>query len=567
MAHNPLSAYTSLQVQKDRDLARILEIVARDIRKRVASLPSKTGGQVRKAQLNAVLGQILKIEDELWNNDISEHIRQGREEAAFAADKSARLLQTYMSSKLPDREREELLSGIEATARAGIEADYHRLPRALSARIYDNYQDQMGNIEDTIRSGIIQGLSAKELSKTVYKYVSPTAPGGQSYAANRLARTEINNAFHNQQIAAADRPGVKGGKWNLSGSHPRPDDCNKFADTDQFNLGAGVFPSDKVPGKPHPNCLCYLTYITMTPDQFLNAWDKGEFDDELDKRTKANLERIREQESPSEPKSKPSRPQSQPKTKTPSKARVSTAEDRAFDDRVAKGTKSSKKLAKGATAEVDLVTLKDGSKVVKKRITGDEWREREATQDAEELAAKLGQSFKIRVPRVNRESEDSVFMEFVTGKTGMQIEKATKLRPQLHDRFDPDEVNRAGLFDIVTGNTDRSDGNWMEDDDGKLWAIDHGFAFSYGKGKQQVRENLFTSTNSRFADKVRGKPEDDEPLGDSALYTPADVKYMENALTELRPEFARLDHMDWYNEAIKRVRSLKKHAKGKVNLF
>ena len=33
------------------------------------------------------------------------------------------------------------------------------------------------------------------------------------------------------------------------------------------------------------------------------------------------------------------------------------------------------------------------------------------------------------------------------------------------------------LFDEVIGNTDRHDGNWLEDENRKLWAIDHGLTF------------------------------------------------------------------------------------------
>jgi hypothetical protein len=145
-----------------------------------------------------------------------------------------------------------------------------------------------GKIEDLIREGLIANLSAKELSQTVYKYVSPTTPGGASYAAMRLARTEINNAFHERQLQGSTRPGVKAVKWNLSGSHKVPDKCNQYAD----HGGNGHWAVGNVPDKPHPQCFCYLTYITQSPEQFRRALASGDLDAEIDRRTRENLARL-----------------------------------------------------------------------------------------------------------------------------------------------------------------------------------------------------------------------------------------------------------------------------------
>lgn len=90
----------------------------------------------------------------------------------------------------------------------------------------------------------------------------------------RLSRTEINNAFHEQQKRAGDKPWVEGVKWNLSGSHPRPDTCNDYANQSN-GLGRGVFKTGDVPDKPHPQCLCYLTYETLSPEAFLDALGTG----------------------------------------------------------------------------------------------------------------------------------------------------------------------------------------------------------------------------------------------------------------------------------------------------
>jgi hypothetical protein len=169
-------------------------------------------------------------------------------------------------------------------------------------------------LEKKIRQGIISNLSARELAKDAYEYVSPTAKGGASYAAMRLARTEINNALHERQIAGAKRPGVRAVQWNLSGSHRVPDLCNVYAG----HGGNGHWAPDNIPDKPHPQCFCYLTYITQSPEAFIRKLEDGGFDDEIDRRTKENMARLGQPVGVvDKPKPKP-RKKAAPKPKAPS---------------------------------------------------------------------------------------------------------------------------------------------------------------------------------------------------------------------------------------------------------
>jgi hypothetical protein len=86
----------------------------------------------------------------------------------------------------------------------------------------------------------------------------------------RLARTELQNAFHAGQIEAMKAtPGLLGSQWKLSGSHSEPDECNFYAEENRFELGRGVFPVSKIPLKPHPNCLCYMVAVHKPEDEFL----------------------------------------------------------------------------------------------------------------------------------------------------------------------------------------------------------------------------------------------------------------------------------------------------------
>lgn len=285
--------YRVVQLKVDAKMRRELQSAAVSIRQRIEGIRGTgVGAQVRQAQLRLVLAEIDRILTDTWTGSIIDTTHVGRKAAAEAAETAAETLTRVVYAALPERVAETLVDGLRASAASGIASAFRRVPRQLSARVYRNLANTKNHIHQLINEGLASGLSARELARDVYRYVSPTTPGGMSYAAMRLARTEINNAFHERQRDAGTRPGVKGVRWNLSGSHRVPDECNVYAARDQYGQGAGVFPVRRVPDKPHPQCFCYLTYVTMTPAQFRDALSNGDFDDELDRRTKANLKRL-----------------------------------------------------------------------------------------------------------------------------------------------------------------------------------------------------------------------------------------------------------------------------------
>ena len=153
---------------------------------------------------------------------------------------------------------------------------------SLAERIYRNGQAtviQVGKIVDT---GLATQQSAMEIAKQVRGHFDPNVPGGTSYAANRLARTEINNAHHDTTIRTTEQqPWVLGYKWNLSSSHPKPDVCNEYADDDHVGLGSGVYKKGGVPSKPHPHCFCYLSIFQDDREQFLKKLTNGQYDNRL----------------------------------------------------------------------------------------------------------------------------------------------------------------------------------------------------------------------------------------------------------------------------------------------
>lgn len=148
----------------------------------------------------------------------------------------------------------------------------------LSPNVYRNAAYMSGKIDDIVNTGIALGQSTREIADAVVDHINPKVPGGQRYAAQRLARTELNNAYHSTSIRSyMSSPWVMGVKWHLSGSHPKPDQCNDYAEEDHNGLGVGMFLPAEVPAKPHPMCFCFLAPVTPTPDQFMKSLMSGKY--------------------------------------------------------------------------------------------------------------------------------------------------------------------------------------------------------------------------------------------------------------------------------------------------
>lgn len=99
----------------------------------------------------------------------------------------------------------------------------------------------------------------KALKNAVYVAVNEKS----RYVAERIARTEAAKAWADGYFAnVLQDKHVVGFKWKLSSRHPVYDICDMYAKADLFNLGAGVYPKDKVPPLPaHPHCLCRVVEV------------------------------------------------------------------------------------------------------------------------------------------------------------------------------------------------------------------------------------------------------------------------------------------------------------------
>lgn len=138
----------------------------------------------------------------------------------------------------------------------------------LSDRIWNTSAHARQQLDLYLETAIREGKGAREMSRELERFLRPdrqnlrtNKPYGTSasYDGMRLARSEITRAHGEAQKAAgAMNPFIAGIKWNLSASHPKPDQCDFNANGGPN--GDGVYPLDAVPRYPdHPHDLCYLT--------------------------------------------------------------------------------------------------------------------------------------------------------------------------------------------------------------------------------------------------------------------------------------------------------------------
>jgi hypothetical protein len=280
----PLEAHVAVQHQFDAVLRRTLLDAAADAEKTILSLGSK--GSFDKTRARMAKAQLQKQFLDLFGE--TEKITIAGQKAAA---KSAALSERWMQKVLKEKYGAEIAGWDKAlgySAENGISAlmarQAHYVPLAHS--VYRAGAVASGAVGRVVNAGLVLQKSAAQIAKDVRQFVSPNTPGGAAYAAQRLARTEINNAFHAQQISSRkEEPWTQGFIWNLSGSHRVPDACNQYSEHSVKGNGqAGFWSVDDVPDKPHPNCFCFLTTATISEDSFLDMFSKGSFNAPIDRK-------------------------------------------------------------------------------------------------------------------------------------------------------------------------------------------------------------------------------------------------------------------------------------------
>jgi hypothetical protein len=238
------------------------------------------GLRVREEQLRLIQRNLLREQAAIFNR-LGDVVRARRLEAAARAIQlgnavDAALFERIGATGQASALRQAALGGVDHT----VEVALTRMGQSevpLAQRIYRTRVWMDGRVQNMINSALSRGLSAREFAKEAIDWFRPDTPGGVRYASMRLARTEINNAFHAVSVNhSAERPWVEGMRWRLSGSHPKPDICDEYAKGG--GKGDGIYPVQDVPRKPHPHCFCYVTPEVPDEDQFLDALVGGQYD-------------------------------------------------------------------------------------------------------------------------------------------------------------------------------------------------------------------------------------------------------------------------------------------------
>lgn len=281
----PLTGYLNAERTVLVRMADDLLDAQQDLHQRLTRLAARNGGvgaQVRQAQLSQINQALQRTMDALWKEIGEEIIVGGKEVADVASSTQAvydRILFHSAGMGLP----EELVRAEEAYARNVVEHYWSRLNNkmSLSEQVYRTEAMSKGWVDRAVNRVILQGGSWRDIANAVRPFIDPNTPGGVSYAAKRLGRTELNNAFHESQIRLGqENPWVQGQQWHLSGRHPKTDECDTLASkVVRRDLGRGVYPDGAVPRKPHPQCLCYLTPKTVSEEEFFTRLMAGDYVD------------------------------------------------------------------------------------------------------------------------------------------------------------------------------------------------------------------------------------------------------------------------------------------------
>ncbi|EPY2273225.1 hypothetical protein ACXAUS_002083 [Clostridium sporogenes] len=292
--------FLKLVQKQERELLEIYERASRYIIQRFAK--SNPGG-ITSRYLNELDKSIDRYVLELRTN-LSKSIKDSIEASSQIA--SAVQL-SYLDAMVPmqdikstfDKMFTQLPSNITKQL---INGNYYEDGKTLDKRIWNITKKNSKDIDTLIKINVAKGANARELAKELDKYINPykrieakTLETGMSknisYQAQRLSRTALAHANTETYVQGSKmNPFCRGLKWNLSPSHftrmnGKTDICDTYAIQDIYDLGAGIYPPDKLP-IGHPNCLCYPTQEVADINKARNElidWITGESNPKLDK--------------------------------------------------------------------------------------------------------------------------------------------------------------------------------------------------------------------------------------------------------------------------------------------
>lgn len=280
-----LNRYLTVQAKADTRMRTLLIQAAQDAYTQINALSTSTtfSARVRSAQLSLVVSIITEVFDELFKRSIPIISNGGKQAASAAVTAFTETDRDYLAAAFLNSGTsvDSVIASQRQQAMLGVVHTLSRINKTdqpLSARVYRTKRLANQWVKKEVNLGLLRNASAKDIAASVRRSIRPNVAGGVSYAALRLGRTEINNAFHATSIQlASDRPWVDGMRWNLSKVHEievgtNLEICEHYAAT-------GVFTIEKVPVKPHPQCRCFVTPELEPFESFLTHLTAGQYTD------------------------------------------------------------------------------------------------------------------------------------------------------------------------------------------------------------------------------------------------------------------------------------------------
>lgn len=285
---NPHQVFLGVYTPASQELAQILADGAEEAERLLPKVIEQHGhtlsGRLKASQILLVLKEIRAQQAALWG-DMYPVLKKGISDATLAA--AGQVAEDAVFGYLRRRGTDipAMRAAIVAQARAGLGAvlakGVNGIPLATS--VYRSQSLAQGWVDRKVKSGLLLGRSSKDIAKSVKDLIRPDVKGGVAYAAFRLARTEINNAYHTHAVTMeADKPWNTGVDWHLSRSHPVKDECD---------LLVGHHAKGSVPDKPHPQCFCYVTPTQVGEDDWIDNFLAGDYNDYIDEKIYTHLPR------------------------------------------------------------------------------------------------------------------------------------------------------------------------------------------------------------------------------------------------------------------------------------
>lgn len=285
-----LQATLRTMQQADQEVIAILKQAQLDVNRMLRTVTARggVGAAVRAEQLRLIKSNLQIQQADVWRR-LGDLVRARRLDAAARSIQLSGIIDAVLLRAL-GKEGRDIAKAIADSeldlARGAMDRMIARVQGTsyvpLSQRVYQSEVRLGGKLDRMVNSALSRGLSAREFAGEVRQFINPFTPGGLRYAAMRLARTEINNAAHATAVVnSQDKPWLTAMQWKLSGSHPRPDKCDQLARGGP--KGDGHYPKGSVPGKPHPQCFCFVIPVLEDGDVFLDKLVGGEYDGYLDR--------------------------------------------------------------------------------------------------------------------------------------------------------------------------------------------------------------------------------------------------------------------------------------------